>query len=145
MNRNLFKKAGTILSAVVIALCLTGGSAAYAKENTSDTSSDKAAVSEKKTDIKITYPKELKIDEITLNFDIKESVRESENTHLSTELQGVKRFNIFRLYNGNMLLPIETFHDEEAGRVYARTDECGVYCIIDMAAWFDSRKKSENR
>ncbi|MDE7293415.1 MAG: thrombospondin type 3 repeat-containing protein [Oscillospiraceae bacterium] len=88
--------------------------------------------------VEIDYPEELKIDEIILNFDIKEEAKNSEKTYSSPELRGIKRFNVFKVCYGNMLLPIETFHDEEAGRVYARTDECGIYCIIDMAAWFDS-------
>ncbi len=88
--------------------------------------------------VKIDYPEELKIDEIILNFDIKENAVKSEKTYSSPELRGIKRFNVFKMCYKNMLLPIETFHDEEAGRVYARTDECGTYCVIDMAAWFDS-------
>ena len=90
--------------------------------------------------VEIDYEKDMKTGEMTLNFDLDRKVISSENRYSSPELKGIKRFNIFRLYcdNGTMLLPVETFHDEEAGRVYARTDEFGVYCIIDMAAWLDS-------
>ncbi len=88
------------------------------------------------------YNENLKIDDIKINFDLDKNVINSYNDKykdISEELSGIKRFNVFRYFEDtNMLLPIETFHDEAAGRVYAHTTETGTYCLIDMAAWLDS-------
>ena len=39
--------------------------------------------------------------------------------------------------DNNILLPIETFYDETDNRVYAKTDELGSYCLIDMELLLD--------
>lgn len=37
-----------------------------------------------------------------------------------------------------MLLPIETFHDEEQGIVYTKTDCLGTYCVMDLEIWMQN-------
>ena len=52
---------------------------------------------------------------------------------------GIKRLNVFKFFEDtNMLLPIETFHDVESGRVYTHVDELGTYCLMDMEVWLES-------
>ena len=54
------------------------------------------------------------------------------------EFQGIKRFNVFKFFDEiNMLLPIETQYDTENNTVYAKIDECGTYCVMDMEIWLD--------
>jgi len=88
------------------------------------------------------YAYDLKIDDIVVNFDIKDSVISNKNgkyTSVSDEFVGIKRFNVFKYFeDNNMLLPVETFHDIENNRVYAHTDEPGTYCLIDMEIWLDN-------
>ncbi len=49
------------------------------------------------------------------------------------DLQGIKRYNIFRYFDEiNMLLPVATEFDEENNILYAETDELGTYCVLDM-------------
>ena len=49
------------------------------------------------------------------------------------DLQGIKRYNIFRYFEDvNMLLPVATEFDEENNTLYAITDELGTYCVLDM-------------
>lgn len=52
------------------------------------------------------------------------------------ELQGVRRFNIFKYFEDiNMLLPIETTIDEKTNTISATVDELGTYCVVDMEIW----------
>ena len=37
----------------------------------------------------------------------------------------------------NMLLPVETFHDEATNTVYTTTDRMGTYCLVDIELWLD--------
>ena len=76
------------------------------------------------------------IDSVKLTYKISEeylSDNNGENPRNALDLQGVKRYNIFRFFDEiNMLLPVETEYDEECGTVFAETDELGTYCVLDM-------------
>ena len=51
------------------------------------------------------------------------------------DLQGIKRYNIFRYFEElDMLLPVATEFDEENNTLSAETDELGTYCVLDMEA-----------
>ena len=87
------------------------------------------------------YTDGLKVEDVVINFDIKDSAANNTNgkyTSLSDEFVGIKRLNVFKFFEDtNMLLPIETFHDVESGRVYTHVDELGTYCLMDMEVWLE--------
>ncbi len=87
------------------------------------------------------YTDGLKVEDVVINFDIKASAVNNTNgkyTSLSDEFVGIKRLNVFKFFEDtNMLLPIETFHDVESGRVYTHVDELGTYCLMDMEVWLE--------
>ncbi|MBE6889737.1 MAG: hypothetical protein E7485_06960 [Ruminococcaceae bacterium] len=57
----------------------------------------------------------------------------SEYAENCVDLQGIKRYNIFRYFEDiNMLLPVATEFDVENNTLYAETDELGTYCVLDM-------------
>lgn len=76
------------------------------------------------------------IDKVKLTYKISEeylSDNNGERSENTLDLQGVKRYNIFRFFDEiNMLLPVATEYDEESGTVFAETDELGTYCVLDM-------------
>lgn len=76
------------------------------------------------------------IDKVKLTYKISEeylSDNNGEKSENTLDLQGVKRYNIFRFFDEiNMLLPVATEYDEESGTVFAETDELGTYCVLDM-------------
>ncbi len=88
------------------------------------------------------YTEGLKVEDVVINFDIDSSAVANTNgkyTSLSDEFVGIKRLNVFKYFEDtNMLLPIETFHDVESGRVYTHVDELGTYCLMDMEVWLDT-------
>lgn len=88
------------------------------------------------------YTDGLKVEDVVINFDINDSAVNNTNgkyTSLSDEFVGIKRLNVFKFFEDtNMLLPIETFHDVESGRVYTHVDELGTYCLMDMEVWLES-------
>lgn len=88
------------------------------------------------------YTEGLKVENITINFDIQEEFVSNTNgkyMDVSEEFVGIKRLNVFKYFEDiNMLLPIETFHDVESNKVYAKVDEMGTYCLIDMEIWFEN-------
>ena len=94
------------------------------------------------------YTDGLKVDEVTVKFELEESV--VNNTlgiyaDESDEFKGIKRFNVFRYFEDiNMLLPIETFHDEASKTVYAKTDRMGTYCLVDMEIFLDNLSEQLN-
>lgn len=56
-----------------------------------------------------------------------------------SELQGMKRFCIFKYHEDiNMLLPVETSYDEDSDTIYTETEELGTYCVMDMENWISS-------
>ena len=79
------------------------------------------------------------ISEVTLHFTIGGEHLENELNVFpdEKELQGVRRFNVFKYFEDiNMLLPIETTIDEETNTISATVDELGTYSVIDMEKWF---------
>ena len=88
------------------------------------------------------YTDGLKVEDVVINFDINDSAVNNTNgkyTSLSDEFVGIKRLNVFKYFEDvNMLLPIETLHDVESGRVYTHVDELGTYCLMDMEVWLEN-------
>ncbi|MGN0636843.1 MAG: hypothetical protein ACI4J0_00595 [Huintestinicola sp.] len=59
-------------------------------------------------------------------------------TKVSDEFKGIRRLNVFMYFEDmNMLLPVETHHDEQNGLVWAETDSLGTYALVDMELWLD--------
>lgn len=89
----------------------------------------------------LSYTNEDGIESVTLTFELDDEVI-GESLSLFPgveELSGIKRFNVFKYFEElNMLLPIETVVDEENNRIYATTDELGIYCVMDMERWLAS-------
>lgn len=55
------------------------------------------------------------------------------------ELKGIKRYQFFKFYEEcNLLLPIETEYDELNHKIFAKVDEDGTYCIVDLEKWLSS-------
>lgn len=79
------------------------------------------------------------VGEVTLHFTIGGEYLENELNVFpdEKELQGVRRFNVFKYFEDiNMLLPIETTIDEETNTISTTVDELGTYCVVDMEKWF---------
>ena len=54
------------------------------------------------------------------------------------EFNGINRLQVFKYFeDNNILLPIETFYDEETKTVYTHVDELGTYCLMDMEMWIN--------
>lgn len=89
-----------------------------------------------------TYTDGLNVEDVVINFDLDDDVTENTNgkyADILDEFKGIKRYNVFKYFEDtNMLLPIETFFDEENNRVYTHVDELGTYCLIDMEDWFEN-------
>lgn len=86
------------------------------------------------------YANGLAVEEVTVKFELDNSVINNTvgtYTDESDEFKGIKRLNVFMFLEGiNMLLPVETFHDEATNTVYTKTDRMGTYCLIDMEIFF---------
>lgn len=86
------------------------------------------------------YTKGFNVESVRINFNIDKSYADNDNSDyaaVSNEFEGVKRFNVFKYFEDiNMLLPIETFYDENSGQIYTEVDELGTYCLMDMESWF---------
>ncbi len=80
------------------------------------------------------------VDEVKLNFKIGDAYLDNELGLFpdEKELQGIRRFNVFKYFEDiNMLLPVETVIDEENKTISATVDELGTYCVVDMEKWFN--------
>ncbi|MDE5860060.1 MAG: hypothetical protein K2H23_06720, partial [Oscillospiraceae bacterium] len=119
--------------------------AGNAESNLSAEASGYSAVMENEsiqgTIVELAYTDGLEVEKVKLMFEIKDSAIEntlSKYTDTSDEFEGIKRFNVF-MYDEelNMQLPIETKFDLENNIVYAETDRCGTYALVDMEIWFD--------
>lgn len=90
------------------------------------------------------YTDGLAVEEVTIKFELENSVINNTlgtYTDESDEFKGIKRLNVFMFFEDiNMLLPIETFHDEATNTVYTKTDRVGTYCLMDMELWVDALK-----
>lgn len=93
------------------------------------------------TVVELAYTDGLEVEKVKLMFEIKDSAVENtlnKYTDTSDEFVGIKRFNVFMFDEElNMQLPIETKFDLENNIVYAETDRCGTYSLVDMEIWFD--------
>ena len=73
---------------------------------------------------------------VKLTYEIGESYISNEGSEYAkncVDLQGIKRYNIFRYFEElNMLLPVATEFDEENNTLFAETDELGTYCVLDL-------------
>ncbi len=76
------------------------------------------------------------VDKVKLIYEINDEYISNEGSEYAEnclDLQGIKRYNIFRYFEDlNMLLPIVTEFDEESNTLYAETDRLGTYCVLDM-------------
>ena len=94
------------------------------------------------------YTDGLTVEKVTVKFELDDSV--ADNTlgiyaNDSDEFKGIKRLNVFMFFEDvNMLLPIETFHDEATNTVYTTTDRMGTYCLVDMEIFLDNLDKQLN-
>ena len=91
--------------------------------------------------VELEYDPGLEVKKVRIMFEIKpEAVNNTigKYAEVSDEFEGIKRFNIF-MYDEeiNMSLPIETLFDMDNNIVYAETDRCGTYALVDMEMWFD--------
>lgn len=81
------------------------------------------------------------IDKVVLKFEIGKDYTENV-LGLFPEIQGsqgIKRLVIFKyIEDMNMLLPIETKHDEETNTIYTEVDELGTYCVMDLEIWISN-------
>lgn len=90
------------------------------------------------TIVELAYTDGLEVEKVKLMFEIKESALENTSADTSDEFEGIKRFNVFMFDEElNMQLPIETKFDLENNIVYAETDRCGTYSLVDMEIWVD--------
>lgn len=94
------------------------------------------------------YTDGLTVEEFTVKFELENSVINNTlgiYTDESDEFKGIKRLNVFMFFEDvNMLLPIETFHDEATNTVYTKTDRMGTYCLVDMEIFLDNLDKQLN-
>lgn len=76
------------------------------------------------------------VDNVKLIYEINDDLisnNGSEYAENCVDLQGIKRYNIFKYIEDlNMLLPVKTQFDEENNTLYAETYELGTYCLMDM-------------
>ena len=76
------------------------------------------------------------VENVKLTYEIGESYISNEGSKYAencVDMQGIKRYNIFRYFEElNMLLPVATEFDEENNTLFAETDELGTYCVLDM-------------
>lgn len=86
------------------------------------------------------YDRADSVESVTLRFEINEEyvIDNSVNYPDITELQGIHRYNVFHYFEDkHMLLPVETFFDDDNNTIYAETDELGTYCLMDMERVFE--------
>ncbi len=88
------------------------------------------------------YTDGLEVEEVTVKFELDNTIINNTlgtYTAESDEFKGIKRLNVFMFFEDvNMLLPVETFHDEATNTVYTTTDRMGTYCLVDMELWLDN-------
>ena len=94
------------------------------------------------------YANGLAVEEFTVKFELENSVINNTlgiYTDESDEFKGIKRLNVFMFFEDvNMLLPVETFHDETTNTVSTKTDRVGTYCLVDMEIFLDNLDKQLN-
>lgn len=88
----------------------------------------------------LTYSEGLSVTDVVINFHIDDSAVENElGIYDDPAFKGINRFSVFKYFeDNNVLLPIETFYDEENDTVYTHVDVMGTYCLIDMEKWLNN-------
>ena len=76
------------------------------------------------------------VDKVKLTYKIADEYISNDGSEYAEnclDLQGIKRYNIFRYFDEiNMLLPVATEFDVENNTLSAETDELGTYCVLDI-------------
>lgn len=76
------------------------------------------------------------VDKVKLTYKIADEYIPNDGSEYAEnclDLQGIKRYNIFRYFDEiNVLLPVATEFDEENNTLSAETDELGTYCVLDI-------------
>ena len=87
------------------------------------------------------YEEGYAVEEVTLNFDIKDDVtinNDGKYASVSDDFKGVRKFNVFKYFEDiDMLLPIETNYSDD-NTITTTVDELGTYCLVDMEKWFET-------
>lgn len=88
----------------------------------------------------LTYSEGLSVTDVVINFHINDSAVGNElGIYDDPAFKGINRFSVFKYFeDNNVLLPIETFYDEENDTVYTHVDVMGTYCLIDMEKWLNN-------
>ncbi|MCM1160759.1 MAG: hypothetical protein NC412_06005 [Roseburia sp.] len=87
--------------------------------------------------VEIIYEDEENLENIRLNFKI--TLGSTLEEYSSKELEGIKRYNIFWFdETENLLVPLNTTVDEEAGTISTLFDRAGTYCIVDIGRWMNN-------
>ena len=87
------------------------------------------------------YSNGLTVESVTIKFELDDSVVANTSGKYAdnAELSGIRRLNIFKYFDDiDMLLPVETFCNENDNTVYCITDSLGTYCLMDMELWIES-------
>ena len=85
----------------------------------------------------LTYSEGLAVTDVVINFHLDDPAVENElGVYDDPAFEGINRFSVFKYFeDNNVLLPIETFYNEETNTVYTHVDVMGSYCLIDMEKW----------
>ncbi|MCM1061651.1 MAG: cellulose binding domain-containing protein [Eubacterium sp.] len=94
----------------------------------------------------LSYSDGLTVSDVIINFNIADSAVSDRIGVYSDDpnFDGINRFNIFKYFEeDNILLPVETFYDENENRVYTHVDRVGTYCLMDMEKWVNNIENTE--
>ena len=86
------------------------------------------------------YSDGLSVTDVVIKFKIDDSAVDNKLGVYADEpeFNGINRLQVFKYFeDNNILLPIETFYDEETKTVYTHVDELGTYCLMDMEMWIN--------
>ncbi len=88
----------------------------------------------------LTYSEGLAVTDVVINFHLDDSAVENElGIYDDPAFKGINRFSVFKYFeDNNVLLPIETFYNEDTNTVYTHVDVMGTYCLIDMEKWLNN-------
>lgn len=88
----------------------------------------------------LTYSEGLSVTDVVISFHLDDSAVENElGVYDDPAFQGINRFSVFKYFeDNNVLLPIETFYNEDTNTVYTHVDVMGTYCLIDMEKWLNN-------
>ena len=88
----------------------------------------------------LSYSDGLSVTDVVIKFKLDDSAVDNKLGVYADEpeFNGIKRLQVFKYFeDNNILLPIETFYDEETKTVYTHVDELGTYCLMDMEMWIN--------